>query len=134
MTFHEFLVYSLWFIPFALLMAVPSIVAQFVFLRRQKKIYQDSPFFSSWKRLQTELADTLHHPHIGAEEVDSLLEKLETFTTVGLSTISNGDRKRLMVLLQERANDPTQTSSERTRAELLLITMQKVKHDEMAMV
>ena len=118
------------FVGFAILASVPSIIAQFVFLRRQKKMFQDSPFFASWKRLQSELADTLHHPHPEAQETDHLLEELETVTLAGVSGISTVDRARLIELLKERAADTEESSSERTRAELLLIAMRRVEQDD----
>jgi hypothetical protein len=119
------------------IMAIATIVMQVIFLaiiiymlRKQSQMYKKSPFFASWNRLQTELADTLHHPHIEAQEMDGLLEKLEVFTTAGLSTISKEDRARLIVLLNERVNDRDQTDSERTRAELLLFAMKRVEEEQ----
>ena len=130
MTLHEFLIYTSWVITFALLMAVPSVVTQIILARRQRKLLAATPFFATWSKVQEELVDKLHHPHIEAQETDGLLEKLEQLTTAGVSSISVVDRKRLNVLLHERMSDPNQTESERTRAELLIFVMKRVQSDQ----
>jgi hypothetical protein len=128
-TWHSFMMYGVWFTAFAVLMAIPSVITHILIYRRQRQMLATSPFFTSWARLQSELADTLHHPHPESQETDLLLEKLEKVTTFGVSTISVEDRSRLTALLRERMDDPAQTESERTRAELLLFAMRRVQQE-----
>jgi hypothetical protein len=128
-TWHSFVMYGIWFAAFSILMAIPSIITHILIYRRQRNMLATSPFFTSWVRLQSELADTLHHPHPEAQEMDSLLEELEKVTTFGVSTITTEDRTRLTALLRERMDDPNQTESERTRAELLLFAMRRVQQE-----
>jgi hypothetical protein len=128
-TLHSFVMYGIWFAAFAVLMAIPSVVTHILIYRRQRQMLETSPFFTSWVRLQSELADTLHHPHPEAREMDSLLEELEKVTTLGVSAITTEDRTRLTTLLRERMDDPGQTESERTRAELLLFAMRRVQQE-----
>lgn len=75
---------------------------------------QISPF---WATLQTKLAEALHHPHPESRESDALLEKLEKLT------ITEPERDRLRVLLQQTIDDPKVLTEERAKAAMLLLAM-----------
>ena len=117
-------------LQFVLLATVAGLPGAFVqaymyFLERRRQ--RKSLLWQAWAALQTELSQTLHHPHPEAREMDSLLEKLETFTLAGVSAISHADRVRLTKLLREKVDDPNQEKEERIRAEFLLFAMPRAR-------
>ena len=123
------------FAVLVLVAGVPGALLQLYLLylyRREKQEQRTSPVWSAWSELQNELADTLHHPHPEAREMDKLLERLQTFTIAGLSEITDEDRSRLRVLLRERVDDTTQTKGERVRSEFLLFAMPRAAMEQEA--
>lgn len=76
----------------------------------------NNPF---WATFQTQIVDTLHHPHLASYEMDQLLEKLEKLT------ITDDERLDLEGRLREISLSH-QDLKERERAELLLFTMPRV--------
>ena len=76
-----------------------------------------------WARVQRQIAEDLHHPHVRYKEMDTLLEELEALT------LSEGDRARLKVLLVERSTDmhPDITPAQREKALLMLHVMDIVQ-------
>jgi hypothetical protein len=103
-----------------------------VIYRREKKMIRDSPLFSAWSGLQTELVKTLHHPHPESQPMDRMLEKLETFTVSGLSEISDIDRRTLTGMLRKVADDPSKSEVERHRAQFLLFAMPQAQREQEA--
>lgn len=115
------------FIILALLVGLPGALLQLVLYKRERNRQKKSSLWMAWAALQSELAETLHHPHPESREMDKLLEKLATFTVTGLSEISEEDRARLTVLLREKVDDPNQRKEERIRAEFLLFAMPRAR-------
>src|SRR6185436_16994777 len=108
MNFLEFLILGL-------AIGVPSALLQLYLYKRLKK--QKSQLWSTWSELQSELAKVLHKPHPESEPLDKLLEKLETFTVAGISTISEDDRNKLTVMLRQKMDDTSTPKIDRQRAE-----------------
>jgi hypothetical protein len=75
-----------------------------------------------WARVQAQISSDLHHPNPRYFEMDMLLEKLEALT------ITDGERIRLKILLNERAQDmhPDISDSQRNSAEIMSRVMDKV--------
>lgn len=117
------------FLVFGLAIGVPGALLQYYLIKRERRRITNSPLWSAWSALQSELARTLHQPHPEARELDGLLEKLETFTVAGMSTISSHDRTRLTVLLREKVDDPKQTKPEKMRAEFMLLAMPRAEEE-----
>jgi hypothetical protein len=116
----------------ALLVSVPGVVTQIWLYNKEKARQRASPLFSAWSELQTELAKTLHHPHPESAPMDKLLEKLETFTVVGLSEITDDERRALIGMLRKIADDKNQKDSERQRAQFLLFAMPHAQKEQEA--
>jgi len=110
-------------------LGIPSALIQLYLYKRERRLIKNSPLWSAWSDLQKELATTLHHPHPEAKELDHLLERLETFTVAGISTISPTDRRRLIQLLREKIDDPKQSKPEKLRAEFLLFAMPRAEQE-----
>jgi hypothetical protein len=117
-------------IVFAICVGLPGAAIQYWMGRRQLKRLQSAPLLSAWTELQRELAETLHHPHPEAQEMDKLLVKLQGLTSAGLSEISDPDRSRLRELLRERVDDPKQSKDERLRSEFLLFAMPRAQKQQ----
>lgn len=111
----------------AIAVGLPGAALQLLLHNLEKRRQKKSSLWMAWAALQTELAETLHHPHPESQEMDKLLEKLETFTLSGVSSINENDRNRLTVLLREKIDDPKQKKEERLRAEFLLMAMPRAK-------
>jgi hypothetical protein len=88
-----------------------------------------------WMRVQARISADLHHPHPRYLEMDILLEKLDSLS------ISNVERSRLKVLLEERSTDTSHeiNDEQRAKARLMIGVMDLVldeakegakKHDE----
>jgi hypothetical protein len=73
-----------------------------------------------WARVQAQISSDLHHPRIRYAEMDGLLEKLEALT------ITQRERDRLKVLLNERATDMHEdiTDDQRKKAKLMIDIME----------
>ena len=120
MNFLEFLILGL-------AIGVPSALLQLYLYKRLKK--QKSQLWSTWAELQSELAKVLHKPHPESEPLDKLLEKLETFTVAGISTISEDDRNKLTVMLRQKMDDTETPKIDRQRAEFLLMAMPRAEYE-----
>jgi len=79
--------------------------------------WNNAPF---WQSFQTIMAKALHHPHPESQELDHLLERLESLD------IDDNGTERLELLLREKIADEKQSIEERNQAELLLIVMPMV--------
>jgi len=115
------------YLVLGLAIGVPGAVLQIILYRRDKK--RKSQLWSTWSELQSELARVLHKPHLEAEPLDKLLEKLETFTVAGISTISEEDRLKLTVMLRQKVDDNTVPKIDRQRAEFLLLAMPRADYE-----
>ena len=75
-----------------------------------------------WARVQAQISSDLHHPEIVFHEMDHLLEKLEALT------ITDMERARLKVLLNERSTDMSKevSDSQRNSAIIMSRVMDKV--------
>ena len=120
MKFLEFLVLGL-------AIGLPGAALQIILYRRDKK--RKSQLWSTWSELQSELARVLHKPHLDAEPLDKLLEKLETFTVAGISTITEDDRLKLTTMLRQKVDDNTVPKIDRQRAEFLLLAMPRADYE-----
>jgi hypothetical protein len=109
-----------WLAPVSLLLTQIVIVIVFIVNQQRGRRLRmlESQYSPFWRVFQTEVADTLHHPHPESRELDGLLEKLEALT------MTDSERDRLVQLLREIADDPN--SEERSRAEFLLFAMPRV--------
>jgi hypothetical protein len=117
------------FLLFGLVLGIPGAILRLILHWLERRRMRSSPLFRAWSDLQTELVNMLHHPHPESRELDLLLEKLETFAVSGVSMISDTDTNRLIELLREKADDMSQSQSERTRAEWLLIAIPRAKRE-----
>jgi len=115
------------YLVLGLAIGVPGAVLQIILYRRDKK--RKSQLWSTWSELQSELARVLHKPHLDAEPLDKLLEKLETFTVAGISTISEDDRLKLTTMLRQKVDDNTVPKIDRQRAEFLLLAMPRADYE-----
>jgi len=100
---------------------------QFYFHYKERK--HKKSLWSTWSELQTELTKVLHKPHPESVPLDRLLEKLETFTAEGISTISRDDRNKLTVMLRQMHDDPETPKIDRSRAEFLLMAMPRAAQE-----
>lgn len=75
-----------------------------------------------WSSVQSQIARDLTHPHPQFAEMDELLQRLENLT------ITDAERVRLGLLLEERilSTDPEISEDERASAKLLKGVMKKV--------
>jgi len=89
--------------------------------------YKRRKYAPFWTILQTQMADSLHHPHPESRELDRLLEKLENRPT----NLLTDERARLEELLREKAADLNESKDERNRAEFLLFAMREVVKEKM---
>jgi hypothetical protein len=117
------------YLVFGIALGVPSAAIQWYLYKRERRLIKKSPLWSAWSDLQRELASTLHKPHPESQELDRLLEKLETFTAAGVSTISDEDRHKLTLLLIRKKDDHKQPKADRLRAEFLLIAMPRAQQE-----
>jgi len=108
-------------IIFGLAIGLPSMALQYYFHYYERK--RKSQLWSTWSELQTELARVLHKPHTASHPLDRLLEKLETFTAAGISTISDDDSRKLTVMLRQLQDDASQSKIDRQRAEFMLLAI-----------
>ena len=115
------------YIAFGLALGIPSALLQWYLYKKERQKIKKSPLWSAWSDLQKELASTLHKPHPESQELDRLLEKLETFTARGVSTISEDERKKLTLLLIRKKDDKKQPKDDRLRAEFLLIALPRAQ-------
>ena len=106
---------------------LPSMALQIYLSRRDKK--RKSQLWSTWAELQSELAKVLHKPHPEDQPLDKLLEKLETFTAAGISTITPDDRNKLTIMLRQKMDDPETPKIDRSRAEFLLLAMPRAAEE-----
>ena len=115
------------YLVLGLAIGAPGAVLQIILYRRDKK--RKSQLWSTWSELQSELARVLHKPHLEAEPLDNLLEKLETFTVAGISTITEDDRLKLTTMLRQKVDDNTVPKIDRQRAEFLLLAMPRADYE-----
>ena len=99
-----------------ILQTVILIVMAWMLIASRKRM-SVAPF---WEVLQTQMADSLHHPHPESRELDKLLEELEALT------LTPGRRLKLESLLRQKAADTKEGKDERNRAEFLLFAMREV--------
>ena len=105
-----------------------SVFAMFVRISNRMRDFEtlvtqlDTKVSPLWARVQTVIAQDLHHPLKQFAEMDKLLEELESLI------ISEEGRNRLKVLLIERSvdMDPIITNSQRESAKLMIHVMDKV--------
>jgi hypothetical protein len=85
-------------------------------IRIAKLEVQISPL---WARVQRQISSDLHHPHPRYQEMDVLLEHLESLT------ITKEERVRLNQLLLERSTDMHEdiTEDQRQKAKLMIEVM-----------
>ena len=108
-------------------MGLPSMALQYYFHYHERK--RKSQLWSTWSELQTELARVLHKPHPESHPLDLLLEKLETFTAAGISTISKDDGQKLTVMLRQLQDDSSQPKIDRQRAEFMLLAIPRAERE-----
>ena len=114
-------------IALGLAIGLPSMGLQMYLYGRDRK--RKSQLWSTWAELQSELARVLHKPHPESQPLDKLLEKLETFTAAGISTISPDDRDKLTIMLRQKMDDPETPKIDRSRAEFLLLAMPRAAEE-----
>ena len=114
-------------IALGLAIGLPSVALQMYLYQRDRK--RKSQLWSTWAELQSELAKVLHKPHPENQPLDRLLEKLETFTAAGISTITSDDRNKLTIMLRQKMDDPATPKIDRSRAEFLLMAMPRAEQE-----
>jgi hypothetical protein len=110
-----------------LAIGLPSMTLQYYLYYHERK--RKSQLWSTWAELQSELARVLHRPHPESQPLDRLLEKLETFTAAGISTISKDDGQKLTVMLRQLQDDTSQPKIDRQRAEFMLLAIPRAQRE-----
>ena len=118
-------VYSGWHFIALIVLAQAILVGWFSYVMHQNRKSRMQGDF--WQILQDRMVNLIHHPHPESQELDKLLEKLESdpHNKSGRG-LSGKDRDRLVTLLEEKAKDPAMSKAERNDAEFLMIAMREV--------